>query len=403
MRALYLSQTGMTEPLAQSQVVPYLRGLARAGWEIDLVALEPHDAASDRVEALVRELHGTGIYYTPGRRSPAHDRRTKLKELTSFFIDAASLAARRRHRIVHARSDLPTTVAVALGAFLPGAKTIYDFRGFLADEYADFGYWDRTSLNYRGLRAVERGLFRAADAIVSLTDSARRHVIHELGWVDARRPFAVIPCCVDTNQFTDDRAQRVRMRETLGLDEFLCVAYAGNLGSWYCEEEMAALFAAIRRQRAARFLVVTRAKTDRLMAALRRERVPPEDVVTRSAAFADVPALLRASDVAISFARPTFSKRASSPVKIAEYLAVGASVVMNRGVGDEDELLDDGRGVFDAGDLSTQALARAATAIVAADFGDGLRADARAVALERFDLERVGIARYVALYAELSR
>jgi len=49
-RALYLSHTGMTEPLGQSQVLPYLRGLARSGWSIDLVAFEEIDGARMGVE-----------------------------------------------------------------------------------------------------------------------------------------------------------------------------------------------------------------------------------------------------------------------------------------------------------------------------------------------------------------
>jgi hypothetical protein len=36
-KVLYLSYDGMTDPLGQSQVIPYLKGLADAGHQITIV------------------------------------------------------------------------------------------------------------------------------------------------------------------------------------------------------------------------------------------------------------------------------------------------------------------------------------------------------------------------------
>ncbi|HTF80814.1 MAG TPA: hypothetical protein VL947_03780, partial [Cytophagales bacterium] len=40
MRVLYLSYDGMTDPLGQSQVIPYLCGLSKLGHKIHLVSFE---------------------------------------------------------------------------------------------------------------------------------------------------------------------------------------------------------------------------------------------------------------------------------------------------------------------------------------------------------------------------
>ena len=40
MKILYLSYDGLTDPLGQSQVIPYCRGLADKGYEIHIVSCE---------------------------------------------------------------------------------------------------------------------------------------------------------------------------------------------------------------------------------------------------------------------------------------------------------------------------------------------------------------------------
>src|SRR5262249_52213960 len=154
----YLSHTGMTEPLGQSQVLPYLRGLARAGWRIHLVAFEPAAATDDEVDRMRAALASDGIGYSPERRSASHAPAVKALESARALARLAALAARLRPRIVHARSYLPAAVAHALATPVPGLRFIFDCRGLLWDEYVDGGYWSRTSLRYRALKRLERHL-----------------------------------------------------------------------------------------------------------------------------------------------------------------------------------------------------------------------------------------------------
>src|ERR1700761_9308678 len=77
MRVLYVSQTGMTEPLGQSQVIPYLTGLARAGYGIELVTFEPEEARDEAIARVRQQLGDHGIGYVWLRRSRAHDVATK--------------------------------------------------------------------------------------------------------------------------------------------------------------------------------------------------------------------------------------------------------------------------------------------------------------------------------------
>ena len=404
MRALYVSHTGMTEPLGRSQVMPYLFGLARAGWSIDLVGFEPEAASAADIANVTAMLADGGIKYSWTRRSASHALATKVTESARAFASLAARALLRRPRIIHARSYLPAAVAKAVSAISPGSRFLFDCRGLLGDEYVDFGHWSRDSFRYRLIKVAERQLFGRADAIVVLTDRLRQWLRHEMRIVDEMTPVEVIPCCVDLDRFRVDADVRMQSRAALAAGERLVVAYSGTLGAWYCEAEMAALFAAIRRRRPALFAVYTRSPTERLRAELRRCGVADEDILVQAAAQTEMPRLLSSADVGVSFAEPRFSKIASSPVKVAEYLAVGLPVVINDGVGDQNQLeRAHPLSFINAGTMTATDLDRTADEIVAMPPLDhAARLRQREVAVRSFSLSAIGVERYQKLYERLA-
>jgi len=400
--AVYVSHTGMTEPLGHSQVLPYVEGLARHGFRMQIVAFEPERATADEIRAVEERLGTAGIGYLWSRRSPSEALTAKLAEATRALTRLLALALRKRPRIVHARSYLPAAAAHAAAAVSPGTRFLFDARGLLGEEYVDAGHWSADSFRYRLLKRVERRLFARADAVVVLTERHRRYLYDDACLVPRRTPIEVIPTCVDVLRFSPSADARVRWRRELGVEERFVLVYAGTLGAWYREPEMIRFYASLRRRRPARFALFTHSPTDRFEAALARERVPRDELTVRRVAPSEMPGALAAADAAISFITPCFSKLGSSPTKTAEYLAMGLPTVLNRGIGDSDLLIDEVPAVIDAGDLSAEALEQAAVRLTTADVR-GLRESARHAAVERFSLENIGIPRYRQLYERLVR
>src|SRR5581483_635896 len=116
-----------------------------------------------------------------------------------------------------------------------------------------------------------------------------------------------------------------------------------------------------------------------------------------------IPALRRNCDAALSFIRPCLSKQASSPTKIAEYLAAGIPVVTNTGIGDLDQLVNSERVGVAVSEFSDEGYRRAARELVALLEDPGVRDRCTAAAHKYFDLEQVGWARYRAVYELLAR
>ncbi len=404
MRALYVSHNGMLENLGQSQVLPYLRGLARRGVEFDLLSYELPTADADEIEQLRRSLRDEGIRWTPLRRARDPRLRRKVLESSHGVLRAFAMALARRPDIVHGRSYIPTAIGDMIATLTPRAKLLFDCRGMLGDEYVDAGYWTTDRIEYRLVKRYEQRLFRRAEGVVVLTETLRR-IARERGWIGPRTRIEAIPCCVDTSRFAFDPASRERIRHELGVGDRLVLVYSGSLGGWYQEDQLAT-FAGLLKSRAPRrvaFLVLTHSPSQHLEGLLAAAGLTRDEIIVRKVPPARMAEHLSAGDLALSFIKSCFSKLGSSPTKVAEYLACGLPVVLNGDIGDQAELVAERDACVVLSSLSDSELARGveqALPLAQAPLAQRTAAT-RAVAERRFGLERVGIDRYENLYRAL--
>jgi glycosyltransferase involved in cell wall biosynthesis len=401
MRALYISHNGMLEPLGQAQVLPYLRGLARRGVDYDLVSFELPDVTEREIEELRASLAADRIHWTPLRRR--RDRRlgVKVKESARGVIKALTAALAHKPAIVHGRSYLPTAVSDVVASLVPRARLVFDCRGMLGDEYLDAGYWAADSVEYRLVKQYEARAFRRARGVVVLTEALRTWIL-DREWIGPDTRLEAIPCCVDLERFRFDADARVRIRRELKVDDRLVIVYAGSLGTWYREPDLSR-FVRIMRERAGRpitFLILTRTPTDAILRMLAAEGIRPDEIVVHTATTAEMPGYLSAADLGLSFIKSCFSKTGSSPTKVAEYLACGLPVVLNGDIGDQADLRSEKEACVVLDSFEDEELTKAAEAILhlaERPVEERLRATRR-VAEARFDLERIGVARYSRLY-----
>lgn len=407
MRSLYVSQNGMAENLGQSQVLPYLRGLARRGVGIDLVSFELSAVSADARAEIAAGLAKDGIRWHPLVRTVGTSLDVKVREAAKGALLALREALVRRPDIVHGRSYFATAICDAVGGVCRRSKLLFDCRGMIGDEYVDCGHWTRDRLEYRLVKTYERRLLRRSDGMVVLTRALARW-LREEGGLGPRPVVEVVPCCVDMERFRPLEDARARLRVELGLGDAFTLVYAGSLGTWYLEPEMARFAVAVRARleavgRRVAFVCLTPSDASNLRAELERAGFPAEDVVVRKVASARMPEYLSAADVGISFIQSCFSKKGSSPTKVAEYLACGNVVVVNGDIGDQADLAAEKEACVVLRDFSAGELERAAReATNLADRAWQRRSVATTGAARRhFGLEEVGIARYAGLYDAL--
>ena len=401
-RVLFISYNGMLDPLGQTQVIPYLRELSKRGVQFTLLSFEREAAfASEGArqrDELRRELSEHGIEWHWLRYHQRPSVPATIYDVIAGIRKARSLVRRKRIELVHARSHIPATIALALKRSL-GTKMIFDLRGLMAEEYVDAQHWRKDSVPYRITKAAERRIFEETDAVVTLTERIWPIIGEWEGLRGRDVHHAVVPCCVDLSLFKFSEEDRAKRRAELGLGDKFTIVYSGSLDGWYLTEKMADFFAAVRQTRPdAHLLWLTNGSHDRVKELMKTRNVPDDRFSVLSVPARLVPSYLSAADAGLSFIKPCFSKLASSPTKNAEYLACGLPLIINSGIGDSDALIDDWNAGVLLEDLTDEEYAEAQTFIEKMATQPGARQHARAIAERLFDLQTVGVERYATLY-----
>ena len=401
-RVLYISYNGMLEPLGQSQVIRYLRELSKLDIQFTLLSFERAQAFSPegiaKCAVLQRELAAYGIDW----RWLRYHKSPSLPATTYDVLAGAQYGYRlvrdKEIQMVHARNHIPAAIALRLKHRL-GPKIIFDLRGLMADEYVDAGHWKKNSMAYRITKAAERRALNAADGIVTLTENIWPTIQSWDALKDHKVHHKVIPCCADLDLFTFHQGDRDRRRGELKVGNRFLLIYSGSIDGWYLTEEMSDFFVQLQKQRNAHFLWLTQSGRERITTLMRARAINEDDYTILAAAPNEVPSYLSAADAGLAFIKPCFSKRASSPTKYAEYLGCGLPLIINKGVGDSDDLV----------------LRECAGALISefndAEYGKAItiiekqvrnreqtRQRSRDVAERLFDLKQVGIPRYACLY-----
>jgi glycosyltransferase involved in cell wall biosynthesis len=403
-RSLYISHTGLTDALGQAQVLPYIRGLAAHGHEMEVVSFEPSGTGADQIEAVQKDVAHAGITWRALVRARDPRLARKIFESAEGVAHGLAAALRRRPQVVHARSYLPAAVADAIATMTPGARLLFDCRGMLGDEYVDCGYWKRESLNYRLVKRAEKRLFWRSNAMVVLTDRLRGY-LKERRLVRPDLRVQVVPCCADTRRFYPDADARARLRKDLGLDGRLVVAYSGSLGTFYEEPNMARFVGElVRRGAPVTFLVLSRSDVGELRRLVLAEGLPPEHFLPIAVPPSRMAEHLRVADLGLSFILPSFSKMGSSPTKVAEYLASGVPVVVNGDIGDQADLAQSPESCVVMARLGPEEIALAAQkalAMTSRTYEERAEGTMRVVRA-KLGLDEVGIPRYAELYAAIA-
>jgi glycosyltransferase involved in cell wall biosynthesis len=390
---LYLTRDGLLEPLGQSQVFAYLRGLAREH-DVTVITREKTDDWGNpaAIASAFAACESLGIRWLP---RPFRSRPKAIAQAAEFggMVRQALREVRSgRARLIHARSYIPAAAAWQIWR-LTGTPFIFDMRALWPEEVITAGRLKRGSIIHRAIIATERACLRDAAAVVSLTHAAVDHLQQVYPRELGRQTVVVIPTCTDLDRFTP-----APVRKT-GPRVYGCVGTV--LSGWFRTDWLAALFsAAQRRDPSAQFEVITRDDPQEV-----RRAIDPTGALGARMRIAarrpqEMPDAVRGHDVSVMFFTDGLSKLGSSPTRMGEILGCGLPVIANA-VGDVGRIVTEHRvGVLASGPAD-------ADIVAALDALDALVADpalpgrCRAAAEAVFSLEG-GVSEYSSLYRSIA-
>ena len=344
-KALFISYDGLTDPLGQSQILPYLKGLANQGHEMTVLSCEKEAAFNKRKQIIEEQCkqHNIKWVYCFYRKSPPI--LSTLLDLKELNQKALALHTANQFDVVHCRTILPTLIGQKLQE--RGAKLIFDIRGFWADERVDGKLWNLNNplfkFVYRFVKRKEKKAYLAADHIITLTQAAKNELQRSFSLDQSK--ITVVPCTVDLAHFKRTDAvekQGGTLRKSLNIkNENTVFCYSGSLGTRYLIKEMLACFAVIAKKKPeAVFLIITHHPTAELERLAQEYGVIDQLRIT-STTYAEIPAYLTLADLGLYFIFAGNSGKAVSPTKQAEFLSLGIPIITNAGIGDSEMLIRD--------------------------------------------------------------
>jgi len=320
---LYVSYDGLLDPLGQSQILPYIQGLATQGYRFVVISFEKTDRPSSQIEALKVQLANQGIHWQvlPFRRG-------RFQYLWRILLGSwalRELANRHHPNLVHARTIL--AAALVHLAFIR-APLIYDIRAF-AGEWIDASRLRPGSLQARLFQALEHRLIRSAAGLVVLDQSGAAY-LHQ-AYPGLSTPIQVIPTCTDPNRFPV-----ITQRPAASPLRF--VFLGGARFPYRPDLALQLIHQLVREGVDCRVDFINESDHNEIRAALADTGFPAERCRIFSMHQAEVPQALVHYHCGLVFNSSGRWRRMSSPTKLGEYLAAGLHVIGLTGINALDRL-----------------------------------------------------------------
>lgn len=369
MRILYLSYDGLTDPLGQSQILPYLQGLSKIGYKIDIVSFEKPERWRLMGPEITEVCRLSGLTYYPRQYRKWPPIISTLLDIWQMKRTAAKLHREEPYQLIHCRSYIPAMVGDWMKRKF-NVKFIFDMRGFYADERVDGNIWPQNNPVYRLVfhyfKSREKNLLRQADHIISLTESAK-NIISSWGYVDTAKGVAVIPCCVDLDHFDPkkvDSSDRAELIQSMELnDNHPVVGYVGSTGTWYLLRDMLHYFSILKSKYPEAVMVfLTLDKPETIYQPALEMGIPKKALRIKAVGRKELPLHISLFDWSVFFIQPVFSKTASSPTKQGELMSMGIPIVCNAGVGDTEKIIEQYNAGFSVANTSPSELEKAVSA-----------------------------------------
>lgn len=323
---LYITRNGLLEPLGQSQVFSYLKGLSQK-YAVSLITFEkPEDTADDNVfQRFEGECRDHGIRWMPQRFHYRPRLIAPAWSMIVFLFLCLREVQQGKVSIIHARSYIPAAVALVVYK-LTGTPFIFDMRALWPEELITAGRLKRGGRIHRILVRIERACLKHAAAVVSLTDAAVAYLKKTYPEELQSQRITVIPTCADLERFVP--------AEQGGQGKvYSCVGTV--LSGWFLIDWLSAFFHVVAlHDPDAKFEIITRDDPEVVREKLGGDSAFQKRIKVFGLPSDQVHAAVQQHYASTMFFTPGVSKLGSSPTRMGEILGCGLPVVVNDGVGD---------------------------------------------------------------------
>ena len=340
MKVLYISYDGMTDPLGQSQVIPYVIGLTKKGYNFTILSYEKPDKFKKFKKYAAKQLIDNSIEWKPFRYHKNFSIAATLYDIFLGFLFLLFFIPLKKVKIMHCRSYISSILGLAFKK-LYGTKFIFDMRGFWADERLEGDIFKKNYVYYF-FKYLEKQFIKNADAVVALTMNSIKEMA-SWPYVSEKinSKFYHITTCCDVDKF--EQAYKIRLQKKVNTRQ-LSFIYIGSIGPWHSFRELSDFIkVAYNYLPESRFKIIINSGREQFLNFIKSEGLDSERFIISSVLYNEIPGVLIDMDVGFFFIPPVYAKKSSSPTKLGEMLASGMPVITNHSIGDVDRIVSNNR------------------------------------------------------------
>ena len=333
---LYVSYDGLSDPLGQSQIVPYLEYISKLKHNMYLITFEKKNSFINyekKIQIFIKEnkINWSKIFFPK-----KNNRLRRFFDLVKLFFLSFYVIKINKVEIIHIRGFLPAIPILILSYFL-NIKFIYDSRGLWVDERIDNGSLNNKKfidkLIYKVLKKIENKIFLRSNAIIVLTRKAKR-ILKKNNLLT--EPI-IIPCCADYKHFNAVNNQLVinnfKKKFKIPFNKKI-ILYSGSTRGVYLFRDMLKFFNCFNKYNDKFIFLVVTNDYDYSNKIIKSFKNP--NVYLMQGLRHEMPLFYSISDFMLCFIKPSYARQCSSPTKIAEAFASNLPIISNKGVGDID-------------------------------------------------------------------
>lgn len=325
--------------LIQTQVIELLSELTRSpGVSFTWLAfLSPTDTFLNRIklQSLQKRLCERGIELIPVTIPILYSRYFLPRRpiisllLPTCVSNVRSVIRSRNISILHCRSYMASLVGAIVVSESKTRQMIFDPRSLFPEENISAGNWKRDSETYRTWKRLEKNIVACSSAVIGVSEAFSSLISGK----NLRTIFHLIPCFAPAAK--GNRPTKTAARIKLNLNpSALVVVYLGSLGAWNSPKSIASFFHKIFSDTPdAILLLITKSKTEQLLAELKRLGLPESCVRMVSCEPEEVPCNLAAADIGLQIMLPGADSNSRLGVKVVEYARAELPVAVNSHAG----------------------------------------------------------------------
>lgn len=323
----------MTDPLGQSQVLPYIINIDKKKYKFHLISFEKRTRFKQNKSQIQNIFDKNNISWRPLIYTKNPPLFSTLWDLVKLNQSIKKIGSKTTFDIIHCRSYLPAIFGLKFKKKW-NVKMLFDMRGFWADERVEGGLWNLKNpiykLVYKYFKKKEKQLLLNSNHIISLTHNGKKNIIKLPYFSKLEKDISVIPCCTDLSVFKP--VKRDSSSFTIG--------YLGSLGTWYLIKEMLVFFKKIKEIIPnSKFHFLTKDNPEIILSQCKNLGIELKNILIEESDIWNIPFKTRNWNLSLCFIMPSYSKIFSSPTKQGELMAMGIPIICNSGVGDVDYIV----------------------------------------------------------------